>query len=139
MSSPPTTATAHATMSFADWTEDPPWDGDPPLPRLASSSVTFTYTGDLIATSQCRYALSYAADGAGHAIGFEAVEGTLAGLSGAFVLRHDAEFTATGVAYLVTVVPDSATGELTGLLGEGTCQAEHGAEDSSWSLTYRLP
>jgi len=132
-----TTRTAHATMSFTDWQEDPGWDTGAPLPRLAQATVTFTYEGDLNATSSCRYTLSYGTDGEGSAVGFEAVSGTLDGRAGSFVLRHDAAFTANGVAYTFTVVPGSGLGELEGLVGEGTCTAEHGAEASAWSLTYQ--
>lgn len=133
-----TTRTAHATMGFSDWQEDPAWGDDAPLPRLAQATVTFSYEGDLQATSTCRYTLSYGPDGQGNALGFETVEGTLEGRTGGFVLRHDAAFTATGVDYTFTVVPGSGTGELTGLLGEGNCTAEHGAEASAWALTYQV-
>ena len=133
-----TTRTAHATMGFSDWQEDPAWGDDAPLPRLAQATVTFAYQGDLEATSTCRYTLSYGPDGQGSAVGFEAVDGTLHGRAGTFVLRHDAAFSATGVRYAFAVVPGSGTGELAGLLGQGDCTADHGAEASAWELTYQL-
>ncbi len=136
MSTDPTTAIA--TMSFSSWDEDPGWGPDAPLPRLAQAVVAFGYDGDLAATGDCRYTLSYGADGQGTALGFETVTGTLGHRAGSFVLRHEAAFTATGVEVTFTVVEGSGTGDLAGIGGSGRCHAEHGSQASSWSLDYEL-
>ncbi len=131
--------TANAKMSFSSWDEDPAWGDDAPLPRLARALVAFGYEGDLAAISTCRYTLSYGPDGRGTALGFEAVEGSLEGRAGGFVLRHEASFTATGVDVSFTIVPGSGTGDLAGISGSGTVTAEHGSQESAWSLSYELP
>lgn len=38
------TTIASATATFTTWDEDPSWEGDPPLPRLAQATVAFRYT-----------------------------------------------------------------------------------------------
>ena len=78
-------------------------------------------------------------DGRGTALGFEAVEGLLEGRTGGFVLCHEASFTATGVDVSFTIVPGSGTGDLADISGSGTVTAEHGSQESAWSLTYDLP
>ncbi|CAN5494211.1 DUF3224 domain-containing protein [soil metagenome] len=133
------TRTAHATMSFSSWDEDPGWGPDAPLPRLAQALVAFAYEGDLTATSSCRYSLSYGLDGRGTAVGFEAVDGALDGMAGGLVIRHEAAFTPDGVELSFEVVEGSGTGGLEGITGSGTSVADHGSPTSPWSLTYRLP
>ncbi len=50
-------------------------------------------------------------------VGIERVTGTLEGRSGSFVLQHSGLMDRGAVTHSVAVVPDSATGELTGLRG----------------------
>lgn len=130
--------TANATMSFSNWDEDPPSGDDAPLPRLAQALAAFGYEGDLDANSTCRYTLSYGPDGQGTAVGFEAVEGSLGGRTGGFVLRHEASFTASEVEISFTIVPGSGTADLTGISGSGAVTAILGSQDSAWSLSYEL-
>src|SRR5687768_1700301 len=115
--------TAAATMTTTSWDEDPGWGPESPLPRLARADVGFAYDGDLAATSTSRAALSYGPDGTGTSLGFEAVEGTLHGVAGGFVLRHEDVFTAEEVTLSYEVVPGSGTGGLAGIRGGGTAVA----------------
>lgn len=132
------TRSANATMSFSRWDEDPGFGPDAPLPRLAQALVAFAYVGDLVATSSCRYSLSYGPDGHGTALGFEAIDGTLHGVDGGFVIRHEATFTPDGVTLAFDVVDGSGTGGLEGITGSGTSVADHGSQASPWSLAYDL-
>ncbi|QXC59593.1 DUF3224 domain-containing protein [Aquihabitans sp. G128] len=134
-----TTRTANATMSFSKWDEEPGWGPDAPLPRLAQADVAFGYEGDLVAQGSCRYSLSYGADGRGTALGFEAIEGSLDGVEGGFVIRHEAAFTPDGVELSFAIVEGSGTGGLAGIAGSGRSTADHGSQSSPWSLTYELP
>lgn len=131
--------TAHATMSFTSWDEDPSFGDDAPLPRLATALVAFAYDGDLVATSSSRSALSYGPDGEGSSLGFETVTGTLHGLEGGFVLRHEDVFTGTEVTLTYEIVAGSGTGALAGITGGGTAVATHGSQTTPFPLTYRLP
>lgn len=56
----------------------------------------------------------------------ERVSGTLLGKQGSFVLQHTGVMDRGQSSLLVTVVPDSGTGELVGLRGRMTIQIEQG-------------
>ncbi len=51
-------------------------------------------------------------------VAIERVEGTLNGRAGSFVLQHSGSMNRGSPSLTVTVVPDSGTGELVGLVGE---------------------
>lgn len=125
-------------MSFTSWDEVPGWGPDAPLPRLAVATVAFAYAGDLEATSSSRAVLAYGADGTGTSLGFETVTGTLHGVAGSFVLRHEDTFSAEAVTLAYRIVPGSGTGGLEGIRGEGSTVAEHGSSATPFPLTYEL-
>jgi hypothetical protein len=75
-------------------------------------------------------------DGSGAYVALELVTGTLNGRRGSFILMHTGTMT-KGVATMnVTVVPDSGTGELTGLAGKMTIIIAGGKH--SYELEYTL-
>jgi len=85
---------------------------------LARLVIEKKYEGDLEATSRGQM-LSFqsAVKGSAGYVAMEEVTGTLQGRRGSFVLQHGGSM-AGGLAELdVRVVPDSGTGELTGLAG----------------------
>ena len=61
----------------------------------------------------------------------------LNGKRGAFVLQHTGTMNRGAPTLVVTVVPDSGTGELVGLEGEFKIDVEDGKH--SYEFTYRLP
>jgi Protein of unknown function (DUF3224) len=81
-------------------------------------SLDKRFYGELEATSQGEM-LSFMTDtkGSGAYVAIEKVTGTLVGRKGTFVLQHDATMNRGAPRLSVTVVPDSGTGELTGLSG----------------------
>ena len=70
-------------------------------------------------------------------VAFEQFTGTLDGRSGTFVLQHSATMTRGEGKLSITVVPDSGTGELTGLSGSLSIQIDGGAH--SYLFEYALP
>ncbi len=72
----------------------------------------------------------YRADGTGHAIALERIEGTLGGRSGSFVLQHSGTFAAQGVAGTFLVLSGSGTGALEGLRGDGQLIVQ----EQPWSI-----
>ena len=130
-----TATTATGTATFKSWDEYPPYDGDAPLPRLASATVVFTYEGDLEGTSTSRSVLAYGADGSGTALGFEEFTGSLGGVEGTLVLRHEDAFGADGVTTRWEIVEGSGTG----YTGSGGYQVGHGSSNWPWTLDYRAP
>lgn len=90
--------------------------GDPSIGRLSIDKV---FEGDLSATSKGEMlAVSTdVQDSAGY-VALERVNGTLKGKRGTFALQHDGMMNRGTPSLTVTVVPDSGTGELTGLNGQ---------------------
>jgi hypothetical protein len=76
------------------------------------------FHGDLEATSkgQMLAVRTGVANSAGY-VAMEQVTGTLLGRTGSFVLQHSGTMNRGEQELLITVVPDSGTGELAGLMG----------------------
>ncbi len=106
---------------------------------LGRMSIDKQFHGDLEATSK-GYMLSSAATvvkGSGGYVAMERVIGTLKGRNGSFVFQHSGTMN-RGVPQLsVTVVPDSGTGQLTGLAGTMTIKIDAGKH--SYEFQYSLP
>jgi hypothetical protein len=107
-------------------------------PRIAHAHVTFEYRGLLDGTSTCEMLLYYA--GAGYdnsgltSPGYERFEGAVDGRTGSFIARHEVSYDARGIHDSWTVVPGSATGELTGLTGTGSASAAMGQDTISYTF-----
>jgi hypothetical protein len=97
------------------------------------------FHGDLEATSKgTMLAAGTGAKGSsGGYVALEIVTGTLKGRTGTFVLQHSATMN-RGIPQLsVTVVPDSGTGQLTGLAGTMNINIADGKH--SYDFNYTLP
>ena len=104
------------------------------LGRLALDK---TFHGDLEATSQGE--MLAARTSVEHSAGYVALEqvsGTLHGRSGSFVLQHSGTMNRGAPQLVITVVPDSGTGELVGLSGAMTIENVDGQH--SYTLAYEL-
>lgn len=95
------------------------------------------FHGDLEATSKGQMlAARSAVEGSAGYVALEEVTGSLDGRSGTFLLQHNGTMT-RGVPHLsIKVVPDSGTGELTGLSGEMEIIIEGGQH--SYNFLYTL-
>jgi hypothetical protein len=104
---------------------------------VARMSLDKQFHGDLNATSQGEMltGMGQIKGSAGY-VAIERVTGTLHGRSGSFILQHNATMT-RGAPYLnIIVVPDSGTGELTGLSGTMQILIESGKH--SYQFDYAL-
>jgi hypothetical protein len=82
-------------------------------------SIDKTFRGDLSATSVGEMlSAGTAVKGSAGYVAIERVTGTLGGRAGSFVLMHTGVMDRGRPSLTVTVVPDSGTGELTGLAGK---------------------
>lgn len=106
--------------------------------KLSRMSSVKQYHGDLEGTGLGEMLASPPdAKGSGVYVAIERVTGTLKGHSGSFLLQHGGVMT-RGVGQLsITVVPDSGTGELTGLSGKMNIIIENGKH--SYEFDYTLP
>ena len=104
----------HASGTFEVKLEPQPPDAS----GLGRLTIVKTFQGDLEGTSQGQMlAASTDTPGSAGYVALERVTGTLAGRSGTFVLQHSGTMNRGAASLSVSVVPDSGTGELTGLSG----------------------
>ena len=113
-------------------------DADPAGSTLARLSIEKQFHGDLEAISKGEM-LSAGTQVKGSAgyVAIERVSGTLHGRRGTFVLQHSGTMTRGAPQLIVSVVPDSGTGELVGLAG--TMQIDIASGKHSYVFEYTLP
>jgi len=130
--------TAHASGTFEvklmpqapdDKTEDA---------NLGRITIEKQFHGDLEGTSkgQMLTAGTGAKGSSGGYVAIEKVSGTLHGRSGSFVLQHSGTMTRGVPRLMITVVPDSGTGQLAGLAGTMTIKIADGKH--SYEFEYTL-
>nr|WP_255439082.1 DUF3224 domain-containing protein [Aestuariibacter sp. GS-14] len=98
-----------------------------------------TYKGALCGTSEGQM-LSVRTDTPGSA-GYVAIEqfsGTLDGKAGSFALQHSGTMNRGEASLTVSVIPDSASGDLTGLSGNMQITIENGAHYYDFNYVFTL-
>lgn len=85
---------------------------------LGRATFTKRFAGDLMGTStgEMLSALTAVKGSAGY-VSSERITGTLHGQTGSFVVQHVGRMTRGVAELIITVVPDSGTGELIGIAG----------------------
>jgi hypothetical protein len=105
---------------------------------LGRMSLDKQFKGDLEGTGKGEMltAMTPVKESAGY-VAIERVAGTLQGRTGTFILQHSGIMTRGTPNLVVTVVPDSGTGQLTGLAGTMTIKIEGGKHfyEVEYSLT----
>ena len=76
-------------------------------------------------------------EGSAGYVAIERMSGTLDGRAGTFILQHTGTMNRGALQLSITVVPDSATGQLTGLIGTMNIQITDGKH--SYDFAYALP
>lgn len=104
--------------------------------KLARASVANSFHGDVEAETTLEYLMVYVDDMHGRFLGLEHLTGRIGERSGTFVLQHGGTFAGTTVEGTWFVIPGSATGELTGLRGEGGFVSQHGEQSTPFTLDY---
>ena len=101
-------------------------------------SIDKQFTGELEATSEGEMlAARTSVEGSAGYVAIEQVTGTLGGRTGSFVLQHSGTMTRGTPQLVITVVPDSATGELAGLTGTMSIDILEGKH--FYRFDYALP
>jgi Protein of unknown function (DUF3224) len=103
---------------------------------LSRSTIDKEIHGGLEGTSKGEMLAASVKD-AGAYVALEFVTGTLNGRSGTFILQHSASRTSTSQQLLITVVPESGTGQLTGLAGKFNIKIED--KKHFYEFEYSLP
>jgi len=101
-------------------------------------TIDKVFYGDLTGTSKGEMlaAMTPVKGSAGY-VAIETVTGELAGRKGAFTLQHSGTMSGGKQELSVTVVPDSATGDLAGLAGRMAIRIE--GKEHFYEFTYSLP
>ncbi len=109
-----TRATGTFNVTLTPQAADAPDEGAP----LGRMSIAKQFHGDLdgISTGAMLTAGTVVKGSAGY-VAVERVSGTLGGRRGTFALQHSGTMTRGEPSLTISVVPDSGTGELTGLAG----------------------
>jgi hypothetical protein len=96
------------------------------------------YHGDLEATGSGQMLTAGTeVKGSGAYVAIEKVTGSLKGRTGTFVLQHSGTMTQNVPQLIITVVPDSGTGQLKGLTGKMTITIAPGGKHS-YDFEYSL-
>ena len=116
-------------------TPQPPDDATGPA--VARMTIDKQFHGDLEGFSKGQMlAISTAVDGSAGYVAMEQVDGQLHGRRGTFALQHSGTMNRGAPLLSVTVIPDSGTGELTGLAGRMTIEIAEGKH--SYHFEYTL-
>jgi hypothetical protein len=104
---------------------------------LGHFRVLKTFEGDLSGTGRAEMlSAGTAVEGSAGYVAIDRISGTLHGRDGSFVLQHNGLMARGSATLTVTVVPDSGTGELTGLSGTFEITNENGVH--GYTLDYEL-
>jgi hypothetical protein len=122
---------ASGTFQVDSWDEEPYDEADGA--KLSRASLTKTFHGDLEGTSSAELLVAIAQESSRAYVGIERIQGRLNELEGSFVVQHNATGTRGDDRAVVTVVPDSGTGDFAGLSGTFTICAE---DDGSHSYDF---
>jgi len=127
--------TMHARGTFEVKLTPQPAEGE--APAVGRMPIDKQFHGNLVGSSkgQMLTAMTDTKGSAGY-VALERLTGTLGGRSGSFALQHSGTMTRGAPQLIVSVVPDSGTGELAGLTGTLTIAIADGKH--SYDFDYAL-
>ena len=115
-----------------------PQSDDPAQFAVGRLTIEKSFRGDLEGSSAGQMlSITTAVEGSAGYVAMERVTGQLDGRSGSFALQHSGTMNRGAPTLLVTVVPDSATDELTGLSGTMEIDIVDGVH--CYTFDYELP
>jgi hypothetical protein len=112
-----------------------PYDERPDAPSVVEINVAEEFSGDITGTGAVRFLQALRQDGSASFCGIERVDGAVAGRTGSFLLQDVGTVEGNAVKGTWFVIRGSGNGELAGLRGEGTFEAQLG-QNAHWTLTY---
>ena len=139
---PPTkekaTAMAHASGTFEVKLHPQTASAEAESATVGRMSINKQFAGDLVGSSKGEMLMvRTAVEGSAGYVAFERVTGTLAGRSGSFLLQHDGMMNRGAQQLSIVVVPDSGTGDLTGISGKMSIDIKEGKH--FYAFDYALP
>ena len=131
------TSQPNVFFALKTWDEKPYNEVEGEL-KMTRTSVSYTYQGDIEGDSTLDYLMVYRPDESGSFVGLERIIGRVAGRAGSFVIQHTGTFNKTEVDSTFFVVPNSGTGELVDLRGEGEIKLAGHAERYPMVFRFEL-
>lgn len=105
--------------------------------KLNRNVVRKEYSGDMVGTSEAQMIAAFTGTpGSAAYVAIEHFTGSVGGKSGSFVLQHSGVMSKGDAELAVTIVPDSGTGELTGI--SGTLAIDNDEGRHTYALDYKL-
>ena len=123
------------SFQLSHWSEDAYEERDGR--RLTRASVGQRFEGDIAGDGAAEWLMAYQLDGRARFVGFQLVDGEVAGRRGTLVLETTGEFDGRVARWNATLVPGSSAGELTDAEGAGMFEAPHGST-ASYELEVSL-
>jgi hypothetical protein len=105
--------------------------------RLSRAGGAQEFSGDIQGSGRIEWLMCYRSDGTAEFVGMQEIEGTIDGRRGAFVLTSAGSHDGVRSTGSWSIVPESGTGDLSGIVGNGTWQAGPGAQ-ATFQLSYEL-
>ncbi|NBC04297.1 MAG: DUF3224 domain-containing protein [Bacteroidetes bacterium] len=121
------------TFKIESWNEEP-YSQAKDGPAVFRASVKQSYSGALEAKSTIQYLMTTFTDETSTFIGIEEILGELEGKSGSFLLEHDGTHRDGVAKSEFVIIPNSGSGELSGIRGNGSYEATH--ETAELTLEY---
>ncbi len=128
--------TAKGTFEIADWDEKTYLELDGGG-KLTEAKVTQKLTGDLVGEGSVIWLMAYTDKQTARFVGIQRIVATLDGKKGSFLVETTGDFDGKTAEGEWTVIPDSGTGDLAGISGEGSFGAPHGSQ-AEYELDYAL-
>lgn len=125
----------HAVAKVAVTKSEASTYDEDPTATLLEIALTETFTGDIEAQSEVRALQTRHPDRSARMVSLQRVRGMLGGRRGSFVLQGSETIRNGRIEATWFVVPDSGTGDLCGLRGEGGFEGEFG-KSSNATLDY---
>jgi hypothetical protein len=107
---------------------------------LARASIIKQFHGDLDASSTVEMlSAGTPIEGSAGYVAIERITGSLHGKGGSFVLQHSGTMTRGRPDSIISVIPDSGTGELLGIVGKMTIEIVDGKHLYTFDYTFETP
>ncbi len=104
---------------------------------LSRNAVSKTFHGEMAGTSEAQMLAAFTrTPGSAGYVAIEHFTGSVEGRSGSFVLQHSGIMNRGDAQLTVTIVPDSGSGDLTGI--SGTLDIDNIDGQHTYALTYDL-
>jgi Protein of unknown function (DUF3224) len=129
--------TVHGTYRTAGWRQQD-YTGSEQGPRLTLAEKELVVEGEMQGKAVGRSSIVQWGTGSSVAIGHVGLTARIGTRSGSFVVEELVKGGAEGATATWRILPESSSGKLSGLAGEGSWEWSPGAEQVSYTLSYRL-